>query len=238
MIPATSERSVLVTGGNRGIGLAIARALAAQGHRVAVTYRSSPPDGLLGVRCDVTSAEDVDRAFTEVEAAQGPVEVLVSNAGITDDGLLMRMSEESFARVVDTNLTAAYRVAKRASRAMLKARHGRLVFVSSVVGLSGAAGQVNYAASKSGLVGLARSIARELGSRGITANVVAPGFVETDMTAELPEKRQQEILGQVPLGRYASADEVAGVVRFLAGEQAGYITGAVVPVDGGLGMGH
>ena len=175
MIPATSERSVLVTGGNRGIGLAIARALAAQGHRVAVTYRSSPPDGLLGVRCDVTSAEDVDRAFTEVEAAQGPVEVLVSNAGITDDGLLMRMSEESFARVVDTNLTAAYRVAKRASRAMLKARHGRLVFVSSVVGLSGAAGQVNYAASKSGLVGLSRSIAPELGSRGITSNVVAPG---------------------------------------------------------------
>ncbi|WP_456567702.1 3-oxoacyl-ACP reductase FabG [Blastococcus sp. SYSU D00695] len=232
-------RSVLVTGGNRGIGLAIARAFAAQGDAVAVTHRGSGvPDGLFGVTCDVTDAAAVDRAFTEVEEHQGPVEVLVSNAGITRDGLLMRMSEDDFTDVVDANLTAAYRVAKRATPKMVRARAGRMVFVSSVVGLLGSAGQVNYAASKSGLVGLARSIARELGGRGITANVVAPGFVETDMTASLPEKRQQEILGQVPLGRYASADEVAGVVTFLAGADAGYITGAVVPVDGGLGMGH
>jgi 3-oxoacyl-[acyl-carrier protein] reductase len=232
-------RSVLVTGGNRGIGLAIARAFAEQGDAVAVTHRGSgAPDGLYGVTCDVTDTEAVDRAFTEVEQHQGPVEVLVSNAGITRDGLLMRMKEEDFTDVVDANLTAAYRVAKRATPKMVRARAGRMVFVSSVVGLLGSAGQVNYAASKSGLVGLARSIARELGGRGITANVVAPGFVETDMTASLPEKRQQEILGQVPLGRYASADEVAAVAVFLAGEQAGYITGAVVPVDGGLGMGH
>ena len=230
---------MLVTGGNRGIGLAIARAFAAQGDAVAVTHRGSgAPDGLFGVTCDVTDAEAVDRAFTEVEEHQGPVEVLVSNAGITRDGLLMRMKEDDFTDVLDANLTAAYRVAKRATPKMVRARAGRMVFVSSVVGLLGSAGQVNYAASKSGLVGLARSIARELGGRGITANVVAPGFVETDMTAALPEKRQQEILGQVPLGRYASADEVAGVVTFLAGEHAGYITGAVVPVDGGLGMGH
>ena len=231
-------RSVLVTGGNRGIGLATARALAAQGHRVAVTYRSAPPDDLLGVRCDVTSVEDVDRAFTEVEAAHGPVEVLVSNAGVTDDGLLLRMSEQSFTDVLDTNLTAAYRVAKRASRAMLKARWGRLVFVSSVVGLSGAAGQVNYAASKSGLVGLSRSIARELGSRGITSNVIAPGYVETDMTAGFAEDRREELLRSVPLGRPASADEIAAVIAFLAGDGASYVTGAVLPVDGGLGMGH
>jgi 3-oxoacyl-[acyl-carrier protein] reductase len=232
---------VLVTGGNRGIGLAIATAFAAQGDRVAVTHRSPVvelPDGLLAVPCDVTDTAAVDAAFAKVEAEHGPVQVLVSNAGITDDGLLMRMSEESFTRVIDANLTAAYRVAKRASRGMLKARAGRMIFVSSVVGLMGSAGQVNYAASKAGLVGLARSVARELGSRSITANVVAPGFVATDMTAELPEKRQQEILGQVPLGRYADADEIAGVVRFLASDAAGYITGAVVPVDGGLGMGH
>ena len=231
-------RSVLVTGGNRGIGLATARTLAAQGHRVAVTYRTAPPEGLLGVRCDVTSAEDVDRAFGEVEAAQGPVEVLVSNAGITDDGLLLRMSEQSFTDVLDTNLTAAYRVAKRASRAMLRARWGRLVFVSSVVGLSGAAGQVNYAASKSGLVGLSRSIARELGSRGITSNVVAPGYVETDMTAGMPADRRDELMRSVPLGRTATADEIAAVIAFLASDLAAYVTGAVVPVDGGLGMGH
>ena len=232
-------RSVLVTGGNRGIGLAIARAFAEAGDSVSVTHRGSgAPDGLFGVQCDVTDAAAVDAAFSQVEEHQGPVEVLVSNAGITRDGLLMRMKEEDFTEVVDANLTAAYRVAKRASAKMVRARSGRMIFVSSVVGLLGSAGQANYAASKSGLVGLARSIARELGSRGITANVVAPGFVTTDMTAALPEARQKEILGQVPLGRYASAEEIAGVVRFLAGDAAGYITGAVVPVDGGLGMGH
>jgi NAD(P)-dependent dehydrogenase (short-subunit alcohol dehydrogenase family) len=232
------SRSVLVTGGNRGIGLAIARQLAAEGHRVAVTYRSEAPEGLLGVRCDVTSTDDVDRAFTEVEAAQGPVEVLVSNAGITDDGLLLRMSEESWGRVLDANLTGAYRVAKRASRSMLKARWGRLVFVSSVVGLSGAAGQANYAASKAGLVGLSRSIARELGSRGITSNVVAPGYVDTDMTAGLSDARRAELLAAVPLGRTAAPGEIAGVVAFLASDASSYVTGAVLPVDGGLGMGH
>ncbi|MGI8537427.1 MAG: 3-oxoacyl-ACP reductase FabG [Mycobacteriales bacterium] len=234
----SAERSVLVTGGNRGIGLATARSLAAQGHRVAVTYRSTPPEGLLGVRCDVASAQDVDRAFAEVEAAQGPVEVLVSNAGITDDQLLLRMSEESFTQVLDTNLTAAYRVAKRASRAMLKARWGRLVFVSSVVALSGAAGQTNYAASKAGLIGLSRSIARELGSRGITSNVVSPGYVDTEMTATLPAARREELQKAIPLGRAATAEEIAGVIAFLASDAASYVTGAVLAVDGGLGMGH
>ena len=231
-------RSVLVTGGSRGIGLATARALSAQGHRVAVTFRSAAPEGLLAVRCDVTSSEDVDRAFTESEDTHGPVEVLVSNAGITDDGLLLRMSEASFAGVVDANLTGAYRVAKRASRSMLKARWGRMIFVSSVVGLSGAAGQVNYAASKSGLVGLSRSIARELGSRGITSNVVAPGYVITDMTAELPAARHEELLRSVPLGRAASSNEIASAIVFLASDAAAYVTGAILPVDGGLGMGH
>ncbi len=232
---------MLVTGGNRGIGLAIATAFLAQGDRVAVTHRSPVeglPDGLFPVQCDVTDADAVDAAFTAVENELGPVQVLVSNAGITDDGLLMRMSEESFTKVVDANLTAAYRVAKRASRAMLKARGGRMIFVSSVVGLTGSAGQVNYAASKSGLVGLARSVARELGSRGITANVVAPGFVDTDMTRALPDARRTEILGQVPLGRYASVDEIASAVTWLGSDAAGYVTGAVIPVDGGLGMGH
>jgi 3-oxoacyl-[acyl-carrier protein] reductase len=232
-------RSVLVTGGNRGIGLAIARAFSAAGDKVAITYRSGePPEGLFGVRCDVTDQAAVEAAFDSVESQQGPVEVLVANAGITRDKLLLRMAEDDFTVVLDTNLTGAYRVAKRAARSMLRARRGRLIFISSVVGLLGSAGQANYAASKAGLVGLARSLARELGSRNITANVVAPGFVSTDMTEALPEERRSEILAQVPLGRYATADEVATVVRFLAGEDAAYITGAVIPVDGGLGMGH
>ncbi len=234
---------MLVTGGNRGIGLAIARAFAKAGDSVAVTHRSAnPPEDLpselLPVRCDVTDGAQVDAAFTAAEETHGPVEVLVSNAGITDDTLLLRMTEEQFTRVLDANLTAAFRVAKRAARGMLRAHSGRIVFLSSVVGLSGGAGQVNYAASKAGLVGLARSIARELGSRGITANVVAPGFVDTDMTAALGEARQAEILSQIPLGRIAAPDEVAAAVLWLASDAAGYVTGAVLPVDGGLGMGH
>lgn len=233
------SRSVLVTGGNRGIGLAIAQAFAAQGDKVAITHRGSgAPEGLLGVHCDITSGEQVEAAFATVEEAHGPVEVLVANAGITDDTLLLRMSEDQFTRVLDTNLTGAYRVAKRASSKMLRKRFGRIVFISSVVGLTGSAGQVNYAASKAGLVGMARSIARELGSRNITANVVAPGFVETDMTADLPEARQKEILGQVPLARLAQPSEIAGAVTWLASDSAAYVTGAVIPVDGGLGMGH
>lgn len=233
-------RTVLVTGGNRGIGLATARAFTAAGDRVAVTYRSAPPDdaGLTAVACDVTRAEEVDAAFERVEQELGPVEVLVSNAGITADQLLLSMKEEAWSAVIDANLTAAYRVARRATSKMIRARWGRLIFVSSVVGLSGSAGQANYAASKSGLVGLARSLARELGGRGVTANVVAPGFVTTDMTASLSDARQQEILAQVPLKRMASAEEVAAAIRFLASDDAGYVTGAVIPVDGGLGMGH
>ncbi|MDQ1647139.1 MAG: hypothetical protein QOJ50_3323, partial [Cryptosporangiaceae bacterium] len=232
-------RSVLVTGGNRGIGLAIARAFAAQGDQVAVTHRGSgAPEGLFGVKCDVTDSGSVEAAFAAVEAEHGPVEILVANAGITDDTLLLRMTEDQFTRVLDANLTGSYRVAKRAAAKMLRARRGRLIFISSVVGLSGSAGQVNYAASKAGLVGMARSIARELGSRSITANVVAPGFVDTDMTAALPEDRKSEILASVPLGRYASPEEVAGVVTWLASDAAAYVTGAVIPVDGGLGMGH
>jgi NAD(P)-dependent dehydrogenase (short-subunit alcohol dehydrogenase family) len=231
-------RTVLVTGGNRGIGLAVARAFAANGDRVAVTHRGSqPPEGLFGVRCDVTSVDDVDAAFAAVEAELGPVEVLVSNAGITDDTLLLRMSEESFQRVVDANLTGAYRVAKRAAQGMLKARRGRMIFISSVVALVGSPGQANYAASKAGLIGLARSIARELGSRSITANVIAPGFIDTDMTAELGDARKAEILGTVPLKRYGTAEEIAGAAVYLASDAAAYVSGVVLPVDGGLGMG-
>jgi beta-ketoacyl ACP reductase len=233
------SRSVLVTGGNRGIGLAIARAFADLGDKVAVTHRGSgAPDGLFGVTCDVTDAAAVEAAFDAVDAQHGPVEVLVANAGITDDTLLLRMTDEQFDRVLDTNLTGAYRVAKRAARGMLRARRGRMIFISSVVALTGSAGQVNYAAAKAGLIGLARSIARELGPRGITANVIAPGFIDTDMTAALPEQRRAEILGQVPLGRYGTAAEVAGVATFLASDAGAYVTGVVLPVDGGLGMGH
>jgi 3-oxoacyl-[acyl-carrier protein] reductase len=228
----------LVTGDNRGIGLAIAQAFATAGDRVAVTHRGSgAPPGLFGVQCDVTDGTAVDAAFSAVEAEHGPVEVLIANAGMTDDTLLMRMSEESFTRVVDANLTGAYRVAKRATPGMLKAKRGRMVFISSVVAFLGSPGQVNYAASKAGLLGLSRSIARELGSRNITANVIAPGFIETDMTAELTEARKNEILGSVPLKRYGSAAEVAAVAQFLASDAAAYMTGAVLPVDGGLGMG-
>jgi 3-oxoacyl-[acyl-carrier protein] reductase len=232
-------RSVLVTGGNRGIGRAVAAAFAEAGDAVAVTYRSGePPAGMLACRCDVTDPGQVEAAFARVEAEQGPVEVLVANAGITRDTLLLRMSEDDWSAVIDTNLTGSYRVVKRAAKGMLRLRRGRIVLVSSVVGLLGSAGQVNYAASKAGLVGMARSVARELGSRSITANVVAPGFVETDMTADLPDEKKAEIAAAVPLGRFATSDEVARVVRWLASEDAAYITGAVIPVDGGLGMGH
>ncbi|GAA2353993.1 3-oxoacyl-[acyl-carrier-protein] reductase [Dactylosporangium salmoneum] len=232
-------RTVLVTGGNRGIGLAIAQAFAKQGDRVAVTHRGSgAPEGLFGVQCDITDTAAVDAAFTEVENALGPVEVLIANAGITQDTLLLRMSEEQFTGVIDTNLTGSFRCAKRAASKMLRARWGRIIFISSVVGLYGSPGQVNYAASKAGLVGMARSITRELGSRNITANVVAPGFIETDMTAVLPEATQAEYKKNIPLGRMAKPEEVADVVTFLASDAAAYITGAVIPVDGGMGMGH
>jgi 3-oxoacyl-[acyl-carrier protein] reductase len=229
----------LVTGGNRGIGLAIAQAFAAQGDRVVVTHRGSAvPDGLHGVVCDITDSAAVDAAFTSVEADLGPVEVLVANAGVTEDTLLMRMSEDQFTRVLDTNLTGAWRCAQRASTKMVRGRFGRMIFVSSVVGLYGGPGQVNYAASKAGMVGMARSITRELGTRNVTANVVAPGFIETDMTAALTEARRAEILKAIPAGRMATPEEVAAVVTWLASDAAGYVNGAVIPVDGGLGMGH
>jgi 3-oxoacyl-[acyl-carrier protein] reductase len=233
------SRSVLVTGGNRGIGKAIAEAFVAQGDQVAITYRSGePPEGMLGVRCDVTDAESVEAASTEIEAAHGPVEILVANAGITADTLVLRMSEDDWSSVIDTNLTGSFRLAKRAAKGMLRLRRGRIIFISSVVGLLGSAGQVNYAASKAGLVGMARSLARELGSRSITANVVSPGFVETDMTAVLTDEQRAAIKTQVPLQRYATPEEVASAVTWLAGDGAAYVTGAVIPVDGGLGMGH
>jgi 3-oxoacyl-[acyl-carrier protein] reductase len=233
-------RIVLVTGGAKGIGLACARRFAASGDRVAVTFNSSaPPDEFFGVQCDVTSSAQVDAAFDAIEDHfGGTVEVLVSNAGITRDGLLLRMSEDDFAAVLDANLTGSYRVCKRAAKGMLRARRGRIVLVSSVVGLLGSAGQANYAASKAGLVGFARSLARELGSRSITVNVVAPGPVATDMTAELGEERLAQLAAAVPLGRVADPDEIAGAVAFLASDDGAYVTGAVIPVDGGLGMGH
>ena len=233
-----SGRVVLVTGGNRGIGKAIAESFKAAGDKVAVTYRDKPVEGFHSVRCDITSTEDVDAAFADIEKELGPVEVLVANAGANADKLLLQMDEESFTKVVDTNLTGAYRLAKRATSKMIRQRKGRIVLISSVVAMAGSPGQANYAASKAGMIGFARSLARELGGRNVTVNVVSPGFVETDMTAALPEARRTEVLAAIPLKRMAEPGEVASAVRFLASPEAGYITGAVVPVDGGLGMGH
>jgi 3-oxoacyl-[acyl-carrier protein] reductase len=234
-----STSIALVTGGNRGIGLAIARSLQSEGHRVVITYRSgTPPEGFDAVQMDVTDGQSVESAFAKIESEIGQPEIIVANAGITKDTLVMRMSDQDFESVIDANLTGAFRVAKRATKGLLKLKRGRLIFVGSVVGSVGAAGQVNYSASKSGLVGMARSFARELGSRGITANVIAPGFVETDMTSSLDEKRRSDIAAQVPLGRFCSAEEIAEVVSFIASSKASYITGAIIPVDGGLGMGH
>ena len=236
---AQKPRVVLVTGGSKGIGRGIAKRLHAAGHRVAATYRSGDvPAGVLGVQCDITDPGQVDAAFTAVEAEFGPVEVLVANAGITRDTLLMRMSDDDWSAVIETNLTGSFRVAKRATRGMMRARFGRMIFISSVVGQLGSAGQVNYASSKAGLVGLARSLARELGSRGITANVVAPGFIDTDMTAVLSEDLVKKYTDQIPLGRLGAVDDIAATIDFLASDAAGYITGALIPVDGGLGMGH
>jgi 3-oxoacyl-[acyl-carrier protein] reductase len=232
-------RSVLVTGGNRGIGLAIARTLAADGDAVAVTYRSGqPPEGLFGVTCDVSDTASVDAAFTAVEAEHGPVEVLVANAGITKDTLLMRMSDEDFQTVLDTNLTGTFRCVRRASKGMIRLRRGRVILISSVVALYGSPGQVNYASSKAALIGMARSVTRELGGRGITANVVAPGFIETDMTAVLPPETRDGYVAAIPAGRFGQVEDVAQAVRFLASDSSGYISGTVLPVDGGLGMGH
>jgi len=239
-VSTTQARNVLVTGGNRGIGLAIARAFAAAGDDVVITHRSGePPEGLQGVTCEVTDSASVDAAFTAAEEIfGGPVEVLVANAGITRDTLLMRMSDDDFDSVLDTNLAGAFRCARRAATGMIRKRRGRIVLISSVVGLYGSPGQANYAASKAGLVGLARSISRELGGRGITANVVAPGFIETEMTAVLPDEQKKTYLATIPAGRFATPEEVASVVRFVASDEAAYVTGAVIPVDGGLGMGH
>ena len=234
-----TPRTVLVTGGNRGIGFAIAEEFIAAGHRVAVTARSgSGPQGSLSVIADVTDAQSLDSAIAQVESALGPIEVLVANAGITRDTLLLRMSDEDFEQVVNTNLTGVFRVLKRVTKSMLKQKFGRVILIGSVVGLLGSAGQVNYAATKSALVGIARSVTRELGSRNITANVVAPGFIDTDMTAELSDELAQSYRDKIPAGRFASPDEVAKVVRWLASDEASYISGAVIPVDGGLGMGH
>lgn len=236
----TEARNVLVTGGNRGIGLAIAQAFQEAGDNVVITHRSGqPPKGLQGVTCEVTDTASVDAAFTAAEEIfGGPVEVLVANAGITRDTLLMRMSDEEFDSVIDTNLAGAFRCARRAATGMIRKRRGRIVLISSVVGLYGSPGQTNYAASKAGLVGLARSISRELGGRGITANVVAPGFIDTEMTAVLPDDQKKAYLANIPAGRFATPEEVAAVVRFVASDDAAYVTGAVIPVDGGLGMGH
>ncbi|MEO7132082.1 MAG: beta-ketoacyl-ACP reductase [Dermatophilaceae bacterium] len=234
------SRNVLVTGGNRGIGLAIARAFVEAGDNVLITHRSGePPEGLRGVRCEMTESASVDAAFTEAETIfGGPVQILVANAGITRDTLLMRMSDDDFEAVIDTNLTGAFRCVRRAATGMIRKRRGRIILISSVVGLLGSPGQTNYAASKSGLIGLARSISREIGGRGITANVIAPGYIDTEMTAGLPDEQKKAYLATIPAGRFATPEEVAGVVRFIASDEAAYITGAVIPVDGGLGMGH
>ncbi|MBL5973430.1 MAG: SDR family oxidoreductase [Candidatus Leucobacter sulfamidivorax] len=235
----STPRTVLVTGGNRGIGYAIAERMLAEGHRVAVTARSGEgPEGSLTVRAEMTDAASIDAAFSEIEAQLGPVEVVVANAGITRDTLLLRMSEEEFSEVIDTNLTGTFRVVKRAAKGLLKGRFGRVILISSVVALYGSPGQINYSSSKAALVGFARSLTRELGGRGITANVIAPGFIETDMTAALPEEQQQRYLASIPAGRFGRVDEIAATAAWLAGDEAGYISGAVIPVDGGLGMGH
>lgn len=235
----STSRTVLITGGNRGIGFAIAERMIAEGHRVAVTARSGEgPTGSLTVRAEMNDSNSIDAAFSEVEAALGPVEVVVANAGITRDTLLLRMSEEDFTEVIDTNLTGTFRVVKRAAKGLLKGRFGRVILISSVVGLYGSPGQINYSSSKAALVGFARSLTRELGSRGITANVIAPGFIETDMTAELPEAQQKQYLDSIPAARFGQVAEIAGAAAWLASDDAAYISGAVIPVDGGLGMGH